>query len=256
MYLKNGEHVIRSVKCHFRNITDGDKTKFSRSHCLLTISVGQEVHEDEHFKSTIELVNASFDSCIMLIDDSLQRHTMALASQKNADSFYQSSIEAGDQWLERNIAHYSQLTILKKIIRWNHWLQHPDFQAQQNKIKTLMRIDPSYKKAFMNTVDSFINRYYRRVKNKVAFDLNRAKQLCLDYLVEECAALCLWPETTCHFEVYPSRRNSSMDETHRRFVLSRHPNLLHALSIKFKNRKQLKPQQFPLNRFSDEEMVA
>jgi len=70
--------------------------------------------------------------------------------------------------------------------------------------------------------------------------------LCFNYLIEECTALCLWPELNCHFEVYPSRRNAAMDATHRYFVLPDYPDLLHGLSIKFKNRKQLKAQCFEL----------
>lgn len=225
---------------------DVEKSKFKQSRCLLTISVGQEVHEKEHFERTVELVNVSFDSCIMLIDDSLQRHTMALASERDADSFYQRSIEAGNQWLERNAVYYERLEILDKVIRWDHWLMHSDFQAQQDKIKSLISSNHSYKIAFINTVDAFLNRYFRRIKDKTKFNLEGAQQFCLNYLIEECTALCLWPELACHFEVYPSRRNLAMAETHKRFVLPQYPDFLHAVSIKFKNRKQFQPQELIL----------
>lgn len=233
---------MRRLKPIFRCM-NVEKEQFRKSRCLLTISVGQEVHEREHFEATIELVNASFDSCIMLIDDSLQRHTMALESEKDADSFYQSSIEAGDQWLERNTMYYGKLAILDNIVRWDRWLLHPHFQAQKTKLKALMAADESYHGAFINIVEEFLTRYYRRIKEKADFHLERARQLCLTYLIEECTALCLWPELSCQFEVYPSRRNLAMAETHKRFVLLKHPDLLHAVAIKFKNRKQFKPQQ-------------
>ncbi|PIR10251.1 MAG: hypothetical protein COV52_09845 [Gammaproteobacteria bacterium CG11_big_fil_rev_8_21_14_0_20_46_22] len=141
---------MRRLKPVFRCM-NVEKEQFKQSRCLLTISVGQEVHEREHFEATIELVNASFDSCIMLIDDSLQRHTMALESEKDADSFYRGSIEAGDQWLERNAMYYGKLAILSKIVRWDQWLLHPNFQAQQNELKALMDSDDAYHSAFTNT---------------------------------------------------------------------------------------------------------
>ncbi len=221
---------------------DNFKDEFKQSTCLLTISVGQEVHEGEHFQTTIKLVNSAFKSCIMLIDDSLQRHTMALNSANNAESFYQASIEAGNQWLERNKRYCEQLSILDKVIRWDHWLFHPDFKVQQQKIKSLKESDSSYQDAFNHTVNEFLDRYYRRLQDSDNFNLERAKQLCHDYLTEECTALCLWPELNCQFEVYPSPRNYVMDQTHKRFVIPTYANLLYAVSIKFKNRKQLKPQ--------------
>ncbi len=51
---------------------------FDQAHCLLTISVGQEVHEGEPFAATVALVRQQFARCTLLIDDTLQRHTLAL----------------------------------------------------------------------------------------------------------------------------------------------------------------------------------
>lgn len=238
--VKNMSRIKPVLRC-----SEIEKEKFKQSRCLLTISVGQEVHESEHFKTTIELVNKSFNSCVMLIDDSLQRHTLAMISKNDADSFYKASLQAGDQWLERNAIYYKNLTILDKIVRWDMWLMHPYFKNKLEEVKALINFDISYKAAFDNTIDEFMIRYSRRIENKKAFCLKRARKLCFDYLIEECAALCLWPELNCHFEVYPSRRNLAMSETHTRFILPQHPSLLHAIAIKFKNRKQFKPQQLP-----------
>ncbi len=231
------------LKPVFKCTHENDKEKFKRSKCLLTISVGQEVHEAQHFESTVQLVNDSFESCIMLIDDSLQRHSMALGHTQSADDFYQRSIIAGDQWLQRNAVYYEKLTILEKYVRWDHWLQHPSFAIQLTKLKKFMASNALYQNVFTNTVDEFLRRYCQRITSNANFKIERAKQLCLDYLLEECTALCLWPELGCQFEVYPSRRNLAMSDTHQRFVLPQYPDLLHPVAIKFKNRKQFKPQQ-------------
>jgi hypothetical protein len=234
--------AVKRLKPVFK-CTDEEKARFLSSTCLLTISVGQEVHEGEHFETTIELVNRSFGACILLIDDTLQRHTMTLASDNDAGYFYARSLEAGKQWLERNIWHYAQLSNLKQIIHWNHWLKHPQFEMKKAKIKALIGFDTDFGDAFSSTIDAFLHRYHRRVQDQPTFNIERARQLCLDYLVEECTAMCLWPEMDCHFEVYPSRRNRAMAETHRRFVLPNYPDLLHPVAIKFKHRKQWQPQQ-------------
>lgn len=224
-------------KCHEKY-----KQDFHQAKCLLTISVGQEVHEDERFSSTVELVNNSFASCIVFIDDSLQRHTMALNSEKGAEDFYEYSVKEGDSWLKRNNHVVNSISIPKTIMRWEYVLKHEKFEETKNKILAEQERDPEYRAAFVDTVDEFLSRYHRRLLNQSDFDIERGKELCFNYLVEECVAMCLWQDLLCNYEVYPSRRNLAMSETHRRFVYPNNPNLLNEVSIKFKNRKQLKPQ--------------
>ena len=221
-----------------------DKAQFKKAKCLLTISVGQEAHEGDKFAATVELVNDSFGSCIMLVDDTLQRHSMALDKEEGAEFFYNASFLAGDLWLQRNKIYYQRLSILESIIRWDKWLIHPHYNIQQEKMKQLMREDAAYAEAFNKTIEEFLRRYYLRLTQQQGFDWRRAKKLCLDYLIEECTALSLWSELGCAFEVYPNKRNAAMHETHQRLVIPDYPNLLHAIAIKFKNRKQFKPQHF------------
>lgn len=220
------------------------KPLFKDSKCLLTISVGQEAHEGEKFASTVRMVNDSFKSCILLIDDSLQRHTIAINNEKHdADYFYNHSIEEGDAWLKRNSKYVQDLSILENIIRWDKWLKHDNYLEQQKNIKELIANDPEYSGAIEETIKAFLDRYCRRLDNKDEFNLIRAHNLCFDYIIEECVALCLWPELGCNFEVYPGKRNLAMDKTHKIFVVPKHPDLLHGVYIKFKNRLQFKPQQ-------------
>lgn len=96
------------------------------------------------------------------------------------------------------------------------------------------------------SIKEFLNRYIARLGNDIFFDYKRGYQLCFDYLLEECTAMTLWPEIQCHYEVYPSRRNFGMDATHNLFVINKYPDLLYPVAIKFKNRKQLQPQQFKM----------
>ena len=220
------------------------KAMFLKSRCLMTVSVGQEVHEGEHFEVTVQLVNESFDEVIILVDDTLQRHTMALEKGGCAKDYDEFALAEGDNWLVRNQCYINQLGVLIKILRWDHFLKHEKFSAMKSKLLNVYENNPEYRDIFVQTIEEFLVRYYRRLLDKSNFDMERARQLCLNYLIEECVALCLWPELSCHFEVYPSRRNFVMAETHRRFVVPIYPDLLHAVSIKFKNRKQLKSQKF------------
>lgn len=223
---------------------------FKQSTCLTTISVGQQTHEGERFSATIDLLNNSFQSCVMLIDDTLQRHTMALNAMEDAAFFYEKSLKEGDLWLERNEKYYKKLSILTKIIRWDTWLNHPNFLTQKKKIEDAIHDDIVYRQAFENSIEIFLTKYYSRLLNPENFDMERARKLSFNFVLEECTALCLWPELQCQFEVYPNRHNAAIEETRMRFVLSKHPDLLHPITIGFRNSKQIKPQHFELLQYA------
>lgn len=238
--------IMASAKAIFKAVVASDKIQFKQSRCLMTISVGQQTHEGERFSSTIDLINASFHSCVILIDDSLQRHTMALSQGKDADAFYQTSIEEGNLWLKRNEKYLSKLSIPTKIMRWDHWLKHTHFSAQQDKIKALLEEDEEYREAFNISVNTFLDKYLARSVDIDDFGIDRARKLSFDFVLEECAALTLWFELQCQFEVYPNGHNQAIKATKKRFVYPSYPDLLRSVTIVFRNVKQLEPQKFYL----------
>jgi tRNA-dependent cyclodipeptide synthase len=219
------------------------KDRFLESTCLLTISVGQEVHEGDKFEATIDLINGQFKNITILIDDVLQRHSMMLVSTQTPEDIYQHSLEEGDLWLARNHSVYSRLSSPYNIIRWENWYLHTQYQSTHNKIKALYANDQEFAESFNATTSVFLERFMRR-QPTLTKNYDTAFQLCLDYLFEECSALCLWVEEGYHFEVYPSQRNLAMSITHEKLIKPNHPNFLLPVAIKFKNRKQLKAQRF------------
>lgn len=249
--------MLNRVKPVFKCLPS-HKERFSQSRCALTISVGQKAHEDDVFEATVDLVEKSFQSCVVLVDDTLQRHTMALSGKENADFFYEIALKEGDLWIERNKIFLNQLSISKEILRWDSWLKHPAFYDEKNKIESAIKDDLSYKLAFDETIDEFLRRYLQRLNENDNFDVEKARKHCLDYLVEECAIMCLRVKLglACHFDIYPSQRNVAMSETHKRFVLPNYPDLLHPVAIKFKNRTTLYPQQFQLLQKEPSNLIA
>lgn len=220
------------------------KLKFNHSHCLVTISVGQEVHENEKFLTTIHLINNAFKKCTICVDDSLQRYSMGLYYGSNTEDFYQQSIIEGTKWLERNSRTLRCLKIPHDIIHWDKWLMHKHFLTTRQKIVECYSNNADYKKSIDHSIEEFLTRFQRRLEYSQSFDYEHGFNICREYLFEECAALCLWKDEGYDFEVYPSKRNSAMAETHKRFIAPTHPNLLNHVTIKFKNRKQFRQQHF------------
>jgi hypothetical protein len=225
--------------------------KFKQSRCLLSISVGQTTQEGEKLAAILDLVNASFDSCVLMICDTAQRHTMALDGTEDADFFYDLALKEGDLWLEYHEKYYSRLTIPTEIVRWNTLLEHPKYYEQERKIKEFLNRDPSYKAAFDETVDEFVRKYTERLPCRAFVEPERVRQLSFDFILEDCVGLCLWSEFECQFKVYPGKFAAPMEETYKHFVNPSFPHLLQTASIRLRHSSLPKPQHFSLLQNTD-----
>lgn len=239
----NRKIKMKTVKCNFKN-ADNYQANFKDSQCLLLISVGQEAHEEERFAATIDLINDSFKFCFISLYDTLQRHTMSLNRMLDPESFHGIAEKEGKLWMERNKQYYDKLRIPKKILRWDMWLNHNNYKSEKSKLMNLMQKDPSYKLAFDITIEKYLERYCKNLNEKTEFNMDRAKKICFDYILEECTVLCLWPELKCEFEIYPNAHNDAIEETRKRFIYTQYENMLQPLTLRFRNAKQLRPQKF------------
>lgn len=241
------------MKCYFKNVTNEDKVKFKDSSCLLTISVGQETHEDKRLIATIDLISTSFKSFTIALHDTLQRHTISINNQENEKNAYDIALALGDKWIERNKKHYNKLTNYFNIKRWDEWLSSDQFYDKKKLILSEINCDEKYRAFFYKSINEYLTRYSQRLKNPYGFDRKHAEKLCFDYLVEECAVLCLWPNTGCQFEVYAGTHNDAMNETRKKFVRQEFSDFVHPISIGFNHRPDLSPQNFKL--FESEQTV-
>ena len=220
------------VKASFQKCPLKDRAEFGFSKCLMPISIGQKCHEGDKLSATIELVNRSFKSCVILIDDSVQRHTLNIISpEKKLNELYEQSIREGDGWLLRNKHIVNSIKIPFYIIRWDKWLYHENFNLKYEKVDKLYNNNASYRES----IDINIQEYVERFKKKgIAFDEKHAFSCCLNYLKEECAGMCLWIDESCEFELYPSGRNHAMQATYDLLIKPYYPNLLRSVGVRFK----------------------
>ncbi len=89
------------VKASFKDCSLEDRKIFYKSHCLMPISIGQKIHEGEKFIATMRLVERTFARCTILLDDSVQKYTLKIRSEKDLETLHQQAIEAGTDWLQR-----------------------------------------------------------------------------------------------------------------------------------------------------------
>jgi len=229
----------KRLKVSFANCPIPNRREvFRKSSCILSISVGQTLskHEGEKFLATIKLVNASFKTCTVLIDDTVQRHTLKMDSNESDEKLYETSLRLGDEWFHRNKSSYDQLTIPHALLRWDYWLAHPDYSRERKIIDELYSNNYDYQAAMHTTIREYLARNSGRLVQNNGIDSESAFAYCLEYLKEECAVMCLraQEEYGYDFDVYPTGRSAVMQATHTLAILPRYPNTIVSVSLRFK----------------------
>lgn len=223
----------RIIKASFRENPPEERKLFPQSTCLMPISVGQAIHEGAKFAAVIKLINASFKQCTILVDDSVQRHTIGIMNHASPEELYQLAVTEGDLWLKRNQMAYEELTIPYDIMRWDDWYNSPNYINSHLRVKNEYDTNESFRQAIHANIDDFLTRYLSRF-NPEEIDNERAFRLCLDYLIEECAVMCLWTEKAYDFEVYPSGRNKAMAATYHYLIKPFYPEYIRPVALRFK----------------------
>lgn len=235
------DHCLKTTnlnKVSFKRCSVSDRRIFSRAKCIIPVSVGVKVHEDEKFLATMRLINSSFQSCVLLVDDSIQKYTFKIDEPNlSLDELSIRAIHEGDKWLARNKDAYQSLTIPYKIMRWDDWRNHKNFEQAYASIDALYNTDEPYKQAMHSGIEDFICRHTARLLTIDNFDKQHAFNYCLLYLKEECAVMCLWAQEEFDFEVYPSGRNKAMIATYDKLIKPVYPYLLKSISLYFEKRK-------------------
>lgn len=204
---------------------------FSANKCILTISVGQVNHEGDKFLSTVMAVDKKFSFCTVMVCDSLQRFTMKFVSSLSLEEIHRESNFLGDEWIKRNLKALRQLSIPYSISRWDCWISHPHFKNKKFLIDELYINDKHFKEIVDNTAYSFVVRKLDILTVDKMYAINLSKQ----YLLEECAVMLIQADDMNGFEIYPSQRNDAMAYVHKKIISVIDNNLMHPVSIKFKN---------------------
>lgn len=224
------------IKASFKDCPLEDRKIFYKAHCLMPISIGQKVHEGEKFIATMRLVERTFARCTILLDDSVQKYTLKIKSEEDLATLHQQAIEAGTAWLQKQKKLIlDKLSIPYTVIRWDDWLLLPEYAENHKKIVSLYNVNLIYRDAIDNTIKDFLDRY--AAHDTISFDYDKAHDLCLAYLLEECTVMSLWVKGGYDFELYPSGRNEAMLATYEFFIKSQYRNLLKSVSLRFKKYK-------------------
>jgi hypothetical protein len=233
---------MKELKCSFTGVTDEKKQNFNNQRALLAVSVNNIQKNINRFSAILKLIFQYFENCTIIVGDTLQRHTLAMQSDKETTVCYDDVIALGDEWLAAHEKICKGYEGRIKIVRWDEWLNHPSFEESKLMIMDEMQKDSAYKQYFTESIDAYLNRYENRLTPANTFNRKKAESLCWDYLIEECAVFRLWPSTESHFVIYDGTYPSAMKETFIRFINQQQSYPFDLLNIYFNDGEIREPQ--------------
>ena len=216
------------------NVPEEDKDFLKARSCIVSISVGQEAHEDEKFRATMKMVNLRFKKCVISVSDILQRYSISAKDplQRSPEEFYEYSKELGDEWLERNIPIIEEeLKIPYEIMRWDDYVKNPKFQDRHKQVIDLFENNHEYQDVIKKTARDFLTRSF--VDLNINISPERFCKLSEDYLLEESAAFLEWVDKKYDYELYPSMIGAFIKKTFDLLMPEESKNIAHRLKIKF-----------------------
>ena len=171
-------------------------------HARFQISVGQEYHESEKFKATMEWAKHRFDKVIICVNDTLQRYNF-ICNEGLQDLEAHTKAEAqGREWVERNISTIRSLPNYE-IHRWDDWRNHLEFQKEYAYVTNLYEHEALVKDLVMQDVLTFWNRRTQKRGNHTGVSFSEFKNASTNYLIEETAAFFLMFKKDHAVDIYP-----------------------------------------------------
>lgn len=187
---KNLLNKIPETSVEYSYIAKFKNIKFERdallqNSCFMPISPDNPNHYGLKYLAIINLVNRSFQSCFIILSDSLKRYNFRI---NNPNLTEQEARKMGyklcKEWISQNQIYTDQFKIPYEIISWDHWLNDPKYPIYREKVQDLYLKDNQMRQLVGNMVYNYLNSYIKsRNGNKV--EEERIKNLSIEYVLEE-----------------------------------------------------------------------
>lgn len=181
----------------------GKKVDFaSNDVASISVSLHNPNHNGDKFKYIIEWVNEQpfFTRCQVDLSDTLYRHNYMMTNKAlNEMQAYLKARRNGSEWIEKHKVYLDKLNIPYEIIRWDKWLDHPEFNDLVLVFKDYYRTDFNFKEA----VDAQVYSFFARKDISKEEVPSRALQHSADFLLEELACHTIMYNETPAVKIYP-----------------------------------------------------
>ena len=222
-----------------------DKANFSRSSCIIPISMNNLNQQGYKFFSILEKAIQSFRSVDVMLTDGLHAHNIMCESElSDLKEARKLGKIAGDKWIQ---AHSMQLPseILTRIIRWDHIVNHSLYDESVNLINSIYEENQTFENYVHATADLFC----LRAIEKMAFmgrPYSSAYKHAINYILEECAGLIVLSTYGFNYEIYPVKRIMPMDWVHSNVISKQYKNTLREVTLKINTRSPHKQEKLAI----------
>jgi tRNA-dependent cyclodipeptide synthase len=198
-------------------VPGGEKSELQKSKGLFSISMGLDkiLMHNECLKKTIAAIDATFDSCDVVVSDTLQRHNLMMKNPElSEEQAYVITSKIGDGWLSKNSHILSDFSIPYRVFRWSEWLQDSHYKEKQIFVEQLFRKDLGFRVAVAKAVRTY---HERKSENStlVLTDYLEAKfELAHHFVIEEAAVMLVWCDLGYDFELHTSNRSDALTYVH------------------------------------------
>ncbi len=168
----------------------------------LQISVGQEYHEGEKFKATIDWARHRFKKVVVCVNDTLQRFNYLYQDGSSESDAFNKAEAAGREWVERNLSIIRSAQNFE-IHRWEDWRRNPEFAYEYEHVQNLYNKDPYIKDMVNHEVLNFWKRRIVKDDGKVGYTFASFQKASTAYLLEEIAVFFLMFRRDEAADVYP-----------------------------------------------------
>lgn len=179
--------------------------------------------------SSIHESTIAFKTVDISLADSIQRYNLIWQHDITPKEAQKRANSMGDAW----IAYYLPLIPGRepKIIKWDHWLEHPNFKNSQNFIELYYKKD----KDFQNSINDAAIEYLSRYNNKHPIDnIPKALQLSIKLIKEEISVLALQANIGYEYEIFFEIRNAGLKYFYEYILWSKNASQLKPILAKIK----------------------
>lgn len=167
------------------------------------ISMHSENHTGEALHSMLNWVEENFENCVLDLSDLLYRHNYISAGYSPEIAFALSQKD-GDKWLSEHIGVIQSMSIPTTIIRWQNWLNHPQFSSNLEQFRLAYKTQAPFRDALMDDISKF---YKRKNADLSLEDLGIKNSI--EYMLEELSAHSILYTEYPSAVIYPGKQHES-----------------------------------------------
>lgn len=221
---------------HYRAVPKSCPLWPQYQNATLGVSMGNKRWHGEKFVAILAWAESHFATIRIDVSDALYRYNI-MADGKNESAALHMAEATGALWLAQ---HQDAIHDCKKpisVVRWRHWLDHPDFATTLVQFQHTLTQDVVFHEALEQDVTNFLARNTDNTALTATY--------CRAYILEELAVITLQARAQGGARLYPGAEMESLKLVRKRLVATAPLGLEHDYHVMLELKRRNKADQLP-----------